>query len=141
MSSLLIPVDGSEDALRAIDYVTRNQDMFAPLELHLINVQPPLVSGGVRLFINADTIRRFHEEQGQSDLAKAMAMLDQARIPYQSEVRVGPIAATIAAAAQHHQCDQIIMTLQGSGAGAKLWIGSTLVKVLLQSSVPVTVVK
>jgi len=53
MQVLLIPVDGSEYADRAVDYaigrVKTNND---PVRVHLLNVQMPIVTVNVKLLVS-----------------------------------------------------------------------------------------
>ncbi|CAM3615502.1 UspA domain-containing protein [Bordetella sputigena] len=141
MSCILVPIDGSDNALRALNYVVRHIKMYEPLTLHLLNVQIPVISGSVRLFVDQDTIRRYHQEEGESMLAKAKALLDEAHVPYEAHIKVGHIAETIAAAAEQHKCDQIVMGSRGLGTTAGLWLGSVTTKTLHLAQVPVTIVK
>ncbi|ARP81841.1 hypothetical protein CAL12_14125 [Bordetella genomosp. 8] len=43
MSCVLIPIDGSDNALRALNHVVQHKKMYEPL-----NVQIPIISGSVR---------------------------------------------------------------------------------------------
>jgi nucleotide-binding universal stress UspA family protein len=141
MTCILVPVDGSDNAIRALKYVLSHKQMYEPLSLHLLNVQAPIVSGGVRAFIDGATIRRYHEEEGQLALAKAKTILDEAGVPYTAHVKVGHAPETIVAMTDGSKCDQIIMGTRGLGATSGLWLGSVTRKTLHLATVPVTVIK
>jgi nucleotide-binding universal stress UspA family protein len=141
MSCILVPIDGSDNALRALNHVVQHMKMYEPLTLHLLNVQIPIISGSVRRFIDQDTIRKYHQEEGEAMLAKAKALLDEAHVPYAAHIKVGHIAETIVAAAEQHKCDQIVMGSRGLGTTAGLWLGSVTTKTLHLAQVPVTIVK
>lgn len=141
MSCILVPIDGSDNALRALNHVVQHMKMYEPLTLHLLNVQIPIISGSVRRFIDQDTIRNYHQEEGEAMLAKAKALLDEAHVPYVAHIKVGHIAETIVAAAEQHKCDQIVMGSRGLGTTAGLWLGSVTTKTLHLAQVPVTIVK
>jgi len=141
MTRILIPVDGSDNAIRAVQYVMDNARMFQPLELHLLNVQIPIVSGAVRMFIDAATIRRYHEEEGEAAMARTKTLLDAGKVPYTAHLKVGHAAEAIVATAQAHQCDLIVMGSRGLGAASGMWLGSVAAKTLHLSRIPVTVVK
>ena len=48
---ILVPIDGSQNALRALRHVLDNRAWYSePLEVHLLNVQLPVASGGVKMF-------------------------------------------------------------------------------------------
>ncbi|AOB31425.1 hypothetical protein AKI39_13090 [Bordetella sp. H567] len=141
MTSILVPMDGSDNAIRALNYVIDHAKAYAPLTVQLLNVQIPILSGNVRLFIDAATVRRYHDEEGEAALAKARPFLERAGIPYNSHIKVGHVAETIASMADEHKCDQIVMGTRGLGAASGMWLGSVTRKTLSLAHVPVTVVK
>jgi nucleotide-binding universal stress UspA family protein len=141
MASLLVPVDGSESSNRAVQAAI---SMFAgtpSMKLHLLNVQPPIMSGEVRLFVSREMIDNYHEEEGELALRPAKALLDEAGVTYTTEILVGHVAETIARCAKDRHCDQIVMGTRGLGAVAGLLLGSIATKVLHLVDVPVTLVK
>jgi len=53
MLKLLLPVDGSDNALRAVKHAVDSQTWYRePPEYHLLNVQSPIASGAVKMFIS-----------------------------------------------------------------------------------------
>lgn len=138
MTMILVPMDGSEAALRALDHAIRKAGRDG--EIRLLNVQPPIPSS-VGDFVGGDTVRRYQEEEGAKALAEARARLDRAGVRYSSEVRLGQSAETVAEAAKDSGCDEIVMGSRGLGGFAGLVLGSVADRVLHVSPVPVTVVK
>lgn len=141
MSKVMIPMDGSDCALRALNHVIRNEQRFKPLSVLLLNVQLPIATGTVHLFIDQATISQFHQEEGEAQLARARELLAVAGVAYEARVKVGRIAETIAACAKEAGCDEIVMGSRGLSATAGLWLGSVTTRTLHLSDVPVTVVK
>jgi nucleotide-binding universal stress UspA family protein len=141
MSCILVPIDGSNNALRALKHVIDHMKMYEPLSLHLVNVQLPIAFGTVRMFIDNDTIRRYHQEEGEAMLTKARAMLDEAQVPYTAHLKVGHVPETIVATAEQNKCDHIVMGSRGLGSTAGLWLGSVTTKTLHLAKVPVTIIK
>ncbi|ARP94877.1 universal stress protein [Bordetella genomosp. 13] len=141
MSKVMVPIDGSECALRALNHVIRNAQRFQPLTLHLLNVQFPIATGTVRLFIDQATIRQYHQEEGEAMLARARELLSSADVPYETHIKVGRIAETIVASAKELGCDEIVMGSRGSSSTAGHWLGSVATKTLHLASVPVTIIK
>lgn len=139
---VLIPVDGSESANRAVDYVIASAAWLkeAP-QIVLINVQWKLASGNVKLFISQDTINDYYREQGTAALAEARRRLDGAGLAYAYHVSVGSPADAIVQYAREQQADQIVMGAQGQDKLAALLLGSVTSRVMNLSSVPVLVVK
>ncbi|HEX5363645.1 MAG TPA: universal stress protein [Gallionella sp.] len=139
---ILIPVDGSPNALRAVEQAIKHAAALkqAP-QLLLLNVQWNVASGNVKLFIDQRTIDDYYREQGESALASAREALDAAALPYQYHVSIGTPAEAIAQYADEQAVDQIIMGRQGQGGMQTLLLGSVVNKVLHQVSCPVTLVK
>ncbi|RYH39130.1 MAG: universal stress protein [Alcaligenaceae bacterium] len=141
MAHILIPVDGSDNALRAVDYAVAHRAAFEPLRITLLNVQIPIVSGTVRLFIDRASIDNYYAEEGETALKPARERVEQAGVSFIQEVNVGHVAESIAKYAAQHQCDHIIIGSRGMGSTSNWLLGSITTKVLHLADVPVTVVK
>lgn len=141
MLRVLIAIDGSDTALRAVAHVIKQfpADRTAQ-ELHLVNVQYSL-HGGVSAFIDSAQIKQYHYEEGCKALASARALLDAAGVPYQSHLFVGEPAETIARFARENACDQIVIGTRGLGAVSSLLLGSVATKIIHLTEVPVLLVK
>ena len=139
---ILIPVDGSANANRAVDHVIGNMDSLKePPQLLLLNVQWKVATGNVKLFINQDTINDYYREQGMAALKQARAVLDAANLPYQYHISIGTPAEAIAQYANEQSVDQIVMCRQGQGGLQALLLGSVVSKVLHLADCPVLLVK
>lgn len=139
---ILIPVDGSDNALRAVDYVVKNIALLKEMpQLLLLNVQWNVAAGNVKLFIDQNTIDDYYREQGMAALQAARAMLDAAALPYQYHISIGTPAEAIAQYADEQAVDQIVMGRQGQGGLQSLLLGSVVHKMLHLTSHPVLLVK
>lgn len=139
MVTFLVPVDGSEPALRAVRHVAvRARESGA--EVHLINVQPALPQA-VTTFVPSDAVRAYHQEEGAKALAPAEAVLKAAGVKFHSRIAVGEAGQTVAAYARETGCDEIVMGVRGLGAVLNLLLGSTTTKVLSLTDRPVTLIK
>lgn len=135
---ILIPVDGSAAANRAVDYVITSADWLKePPQINLLNVQWKLATGNVKLFISQDTINDYYREQGAAALADARAMLDAAGLPYTYHIAIGTPAEAIVQYAQEQQVDQIVMCAKSEGTLSELLLGSVAGKVARIAKVPV----
>ena len=142
MPKLLVPVDGSENSDRAVDFVIKKAGWCRePVEIHLLNVQPPIVSGNVTMFIRQEQLNDYYQEEGLKALQSARAKLDAAKVPYRHHIRVGDPAETIARYAKEQGCDQILMGTRGLGTVTSLLLGSVATKVIHLADVPVLLVK
>lgn len=139
---ILIAVDGSDNALRAVEHVIASQVRFKEVpQILLLNVQWNIAAGNVKLFINQDTINDYYREHGQAALATVRARLDAAGMAYSSHISIGTPAEAIVQYANEHQVDQIVIGARGQGSLSSLLLGSVVDKVLHLARQPVLVVK
>nr|WP_256450073.1 universal stress protein [Achromobacter sp. GbtcB20] len=140
VKNVLIPIDGSENALRAVKYMIDHIREHGDCAIHLLNVQIPIVSGAVRAFVTPEMIRDYYEDESSAALAEARSVLDAAGVSYQTQMRVGPVAATITTYAAEQHCDHIVMGSRGLGAAGSLLLGSVALKVLHTAHIPVVMI-
>ena len=140
MRKVLVPVDGSECSLRAVQYlVDRAADGQRP-DIHLVNVQVKLPTE-VGQFVSRENIHDFQHEQSGNALHPAAERLAAAGIPFTAHEEVGSTAERIAALATELACDHIVMGTHGRSALTEFLVGSTTLKVLHLTKVPVVLVK
>lgn len=142
MFKAVVPVDGSENALRAVKHVIELRDLLRePIELHVINVQRRIASGAVRMFISQDVLDDYHREEGDKALASARALLTASGMRFESHIALGEEAECIAHYAKERECSAIIMGTRGLGRIGSLLLGSVASRVLHLTDVPVTLIK
>ena len=141
MENILIPVDGSEHSLRAVKHFLRLAARGEPMQIHLLNVQPPIVSGHVLIYVTAEVIEKVRSEQAAAETSGARALLDDAGFAYVLHIGEGDVAEAIARYAKENQCNAIIMGTRGMGAIRNLTLGSVATKVIHLVDLPVTLVK
>jgi len=139
---ILLPVDGSENSLRAVRHVIAMKEQFRdPIEVHLLNVQLPVASGAVKMFISPQQLNDFYRDEGVVALKDARALLDQAGVSYQHHIGVGDLAGTIVSYAKEKQCRQIVIGTRGRGSFAGALLGSVTTKVIHLADMPVLLIK
>ena len=141
MQKLLIPIDGSQGALNAARYMIKRHKNGESLEILLLNVQTPIVSGNVRLFVSQEMIHNYQDSESQKALHDAKALFDENGIAYKASVLVGHYASAIADFARDQSCDGIVMGTRGMGPLKNLVLGSVALQVIHLSDLPVTLVK
>ncbi len=135
---ILLAVDGSSYTERAVEFLIGHLAWFRDLpEIHVINVQPPIPSGQVQVFVGKDLIRQYHDEESELALARAREMLQHAKIPHGVVKKVGHIGQTISEYAVHHGFSLIVMGSHGHSALANLALGSVATRVIATSKIPV----
>lgn len=142
MLKILIAVDGSEHANRAIEAVGNLARSALELEATLLCVSPePIFYGSY----TAATIQKIEDEQvvqQNAILAKAMEQARATGLQVVAPARAyGVIANEIVRIAKDRQVDQIAMGTRGMGAVGNMLLGSVAQRVLHQSPVPVLLVK
>lgn len=141
MKRILVPVDGSDAALRAVRYaVEAVTERTARPELWLVTIQPPILSGNVTRFFTAEMIESYYQEEGEKALGPARQALLDAGVEFREKILIGPVAPTIIKHAEEEDCDHIVMGTRGLGAVTSMVMGSVTHKVLGLSSIPVTLV-
>ena len=117
MLNILVPVDGSDNADRAVDYARRLAQGATSARIHLINIQtPPRGRAGLSRLITQDMIDDFYAREGRE-------------------------ATEAAGYAQDHRCARIVMGTRGNGKLTNILIGSVANQVVQLAQVPVTLVK
>ena len=139
--SLVLAVDGSKHGVHAADYVCRLQGAGVPLDVHVLNVQPRIVSGSVRRFVSQAQINDFCRKEGEIALGGAKRRLDRAGVKYNCYILAGALPETIVHLANEHKCTRIVMGTRGLGAVRGLVLGSVTYGVVHLAEMPVTLVK
>ncbi|OZI74773.1 universal stress protein [Bordetella genomosp. 12] len=142
MLNILVPIDGSDCALRALnDAIGLAKESGGDAQIHLLNVQLPIISGHAKMFLSKDTIDNYYKAESDAALAGALAAARASGVRFQADMRAGPLGQTIADYAKEKHCDRIVMGTRGLGAVGGLVLGSVAQKVIHLSAVPVTLVK
>lgn len=142
MLRLLVAIDGSDNANRVIRHLVKQAPRYKDeVEVHLLNVQPPLVGANIKLLIALDDLNAYYRGEGEKILRGPRRKLDSAGINYLFHIGVGDPAEVIAQYAADKRCEQIIMGSRGMGTVANLVLGSVATKVIHLVKVPVLLVK
>lgn len=142
MGVILVPVDGSDSALRALEYAIKRAKAESGISVHVLTVRPPLrVYGEVAIYVGTKRSQDLADEHDKRLLAVAEKRLSRMRVKYSTEAREGDAATVIARRAKALRCDSIVMGTRGLGRIASLIMGSVAIKVVHLTSLPVTLVK
>jgi len=142
MLKILVPIDGSECAVRALkDAIGLAKDSSSDAEIYLLNVQVPIVSGHAKMFLSKETIDNYYKAESDDALATALDTAKASGVTFHAEMRTGSYGETIANYAKEKQCDRIVMGTRGLGAVGGLVLGSVAQKVIHLSPLPITLVK
>lgn len=139
-NGLLVAVDGSAHADRAVAHAISLVRRGAATRLHLLNVQPPPDDALAKLVAPeaADAHRR---DAGNEALSAAQALCDEASVPAAAHVGAGRPGIVIAEQAQALDCAAIVVGTRGHGGIAGVLLGSVAQDVVNRSNHPVWLVK
>ncbi|MGH8629931.1 MAG: universal stress protein, partial [Burkholderiales bacterium] len=140
---ILLPVDASEQAARAVEYAValwRNHPAPAAMDIHLMNVQREL-SGDVVRFVPKESLQDYHRERSELALQRARTMLDAAGVKYGVHMLVGKPWDMISDYAARNQFDLVVMGTRGLGTYTGAALGSVAQGVAQRCTVPVLLVK
>lgn len=139
---ILLPVDGSACALRAVEHLIAHCAWFRDVpEIHLLHVHAPIPIGRIQAHVGQETLQSYYRAESEEQLRAAQQALDAAGRFHTTHIHVGPPAEVIARLANELGCDLIVMGTHGRGAVAGLLMGSVASKVLHFACCPVLLVK
>jgi nucleotide-binding universal stress UspA family protein len=141
---ILVPIDGSEHSKRTVRYAVRLKDRLRqPLEVMLLNVQPPVPTKDLLLDARLSEVRHLEEPikaHAGKLLEESESALKAAGIECHPYVEFGEPAAVISDFARTYHCEMIVMGTHGLSALAGLFLGSVANKVMHLAPVPVVLV-
>ncbi len=139
---ILVAIDGSDTALRALLYVIDHPDFFGKSpEVVLVNVHLPIPSPRAKAVLGADVIAQYHREEAELALTPARALLAATPCKVTERPLVGQPSEQIINTASQLGCDMIVMGTRGHGALGNFFLGSVATRVIAESAVPVLVLK
>jgi nucleotide-binding universal stress UspA family protein len=141
MPTVLVPVDGSRNSMRAIDHAVRHA-YGSPMNLHLLTVEPPLDDYGmVAAYLSRKQHAKTMKLRAESILRRASARAKSPNITCSTHVVIGDVPDGIVRTARRLRCDSIVMGTRGMGPLKDLLLGSVASKVLHLARIPVTLIK
>ncbi|MEO6625080.1 MAG: universal stress protein [Burkholderiaceae bacterium] len=139
MLKVLVPVDGSDNALGAVRHAITEYQRHHELELHLLNVQPRL-SRHIARFVSRHDRQSWHNDQAEAAMASARKLLVDAGVPYQTHWAVGERVSEICRNAASLGAHHIVMGTARKNSLTRMFEASVTSRVLEATPVPVEVV-
>lgn len=141
MIRILVPIDGSESAMRALKAAIAMAQQQDDAELHLLNVPLPVLSGHAKMFLDKSVVQDYYNDEGEKALAVARKVAEDSGVRFVTAIKAGQSAQTIVDYCRAQQCGQIVMGTRGLSALPGILLGSVANKVIHLADVPVTLVK
>lgn len=138
---ILIAVDGSAPSLQAVRHALTLVEQGLKAGFVIANVQEPATLYEVVTAPDPELLHDMRAAAGADLIAPAEALLDAARVDYESLVVSGDPAHSLVELAEEYGCDAIFVGAWGTGDLTAALLGSVSHEVLKASHLPVTVVR
>ncbi len=141
MKSILVPVDGSEPAIRALKLAA---ELARPTRAKLVVLNVFDSWNEILAGFSLQNGRELDDMVARVSSKRIEETIDRARVDsleIERVTRVGAPASEIVALAENEHPDLIVMGTHGRSTLQELLVGSVSLKVLHRSPVPVTVVR
>lgn len=118
MPKILVAVDDSEHALRTVKKLIQSAAWYRePPQVRLLYVHLPIPEvHGLHLIVSRKAMQKYYQKEGGAALAACKKLLQRAKVPFEAEVAVGPVAETVVARAKKSGSDMIYMGTRGMTA-------------------------
>jgi len=140
MLKILIPVDGSEQALLAVHHALRLVGAGLKARFVVANVQEAANLYELVVAHDPAVLQRVSEAAGRDLVRPAVALLSAAGLQVEPVVASGDPAHMLMELLESHACDAVIMSTRGGGLRAAV-LGSVSQEIVQRAPVPVTLVK
>lgn len=138
---ILLPVDGSDGALKAVRHALRLAHDGLRASFVLANVQEPASLYEVVVAHDAQVIEQVSEAAAAHALAPAQALLRAAGVEFECEIGHGDPGHVLVEIAERCGCDLLILGARGRDQADGDAIGPVAAAVLEHAKAPVMVVK
>jgi nucleotide-binding universal stress UspA family protein len=139
MKKILVPVDGSEAAARALR-VAAERARLVKGELHVLHVDPPMHYEEMRVYVVREDLEKVRNEASRRVLEAAAKIASEEKISHTEHLRHGDVAHVIADLVKAQGMDEVVMGTRGMGTLGTLLLGSVAYRVVHFVRVPVTLV-
>ena len=138
---ILLAADGSPFTQKALAFVAGHKNLLGTGdEVVVVNVQAP-VPGRVVTMLGSAEVAAYHAEEGDKVLKPIKTFLEQNGLRYRCTTVTGAAVEEIIQAAKNEQVDLIVMGTHGHGWIGRALMGSVAQRVVVDSAVPVLLVK
>jgi len=140
MKRILVAVDGSEAARRAVTMAAQIAERFGA-QLELVHVMPPPpVFSEPAVIVNVADLERAQYEAARTLLSRAEAEAARPGVTVTTKLMAGPAAEVIAERAEEGQFDLVVVGSRGRNMIASALLGGTSHRIIHLSKKPVLVV-
>ncbi len=140
MLKILIPVDGSDNALLAVQHALVLTAKGLRARFVVANVQSPANLYELVVAHDPQVLQQVSEAAGRDLMRPAVELLQAAGLQVEQDVATGDPAQTLIELVERHACDALILCAHGS-SGDRTQLGAVAHELVQIAPVPVTVVR
>lgn len=138
---ILLAADGSPFTQKALAFVAGHKSLLGiDDEVVVVNVQAP-VPGRVTTMLGSGEVAAYHAEESSKVLEPIKTFLEQNALRHRCLAVIGSAVEAIIQTAKNEQVDLIVMGTHGHGWIGRALMGSVAQRVVVDSVVPVLLVK
>lgn len=138
---ILLAADGSLFTQKALAFVARHKSLLSiDDEIVVVNVQAP-VPGRVTTMLGSSEVAAYHAEEADKVLEPIKTFFEQNGLRYRCSAVTGSAVEEIIRAAKDERVDLIVMGTHGHGWIGRALLGSVAQRVVVDSAIPVLLVK
>ena len=139
MSKVLLPVDGSENSLHAVEKFIQDSHRNPDQEIVLLNVQPKF-NRHIGQFFSGASLQQYRADQAESATRAAQKLLKRCNVPYRIVMGAGLRVQVIVDTAQQHRCSKILLATARKNSLTRLVENSVTAKLLEIAPIPVEII-
>lgn len=140
MLKILIPVDGSDNAMLAVQHALVLTAKGLRARFVVANVQSPANLYELVVAHDPQVLQQVSEAAGRDLMRPAVELLQAAGLQVEQDVATGDPAQTLIELVERHGCDALILCAHGS-SGDRTQLGAVAHELVQIAPVPVTVVR
>jgi nucleotide-binding universal stress UspA family protein len=139
---ILIAVDGSSSALRAVKYATTLAKQLAQKpHITLVTVHDDTGLRHLAKHLPKDGLEDYFRDISERDLKAARKLLDKADLPHDMVIKIGNVVEQIMDAANAGKFDMLLLGSKGRSGLSDLVLGSVAQRLCALAKQPVVLVK
>lgn len=142
MRTILVATDGSDAALRALDFAVRMAAAMTDTRLHVLYVRLPVRAyGEIEVYAGKERMSELSRQEADAILEGARRYVADRVASMEFEQLEGDPGETIVKRAGELGCESIVMGTHGRGRLASAILGSVAYRVVNLSAIPVTLTR
>ena len=138
---ILVAADGSTYTKRMLAYLAAHDEWLGPQHSYTVLTVVQPVPPRAAAVLARDVLNAHYHDEAEKVLKPIRAFLGKRGLPVSFVSKTGPVAETIAAAADKGKYDLLMMGSHGHGSLGNLVLGSVATKVMAQCGTPVLLVR